>query len=78
MCARMSHDELVRLLEEKKIGYLRFVLESGMADDYLDWCRDHGTEPSEESAEFYADQTGMTEPEIPAMEDGDDDEDIRD
>ena len=30
---------------------------------YLDWCRSHGTDPSDDSAEFFIEQT-----EIDAME----------
>ena len=34
----MNHEELVELLQEGKIGYLRFVTEGENAQDYLDWC----------------------------------------
>lgn len=55
----MEYEELVELLQEGKIGYLRFVLEGENAQDFLDWCRTHGTDPSDESAEFYVEQTGI-------------------
>ena len=55
----MSHEELVELLQEGKIGYLRFVLEGENEQDYLEWCRAHGTDPSDESAEFYVEQTDI-------------------
>ena len=55
----MEYEELVELLQEGKIGYLRFVLESDNAQDFLDWCRTHGTDPSDESAEFYVEQTDI-------------------
>lgn len=55
----MEYEELVELLQEGKIGYLRFVLESESAQDFLDWCRTHGTVPSDESAEFYVEQTDI-------------------
>ena len=45
----MNHEELVELLQEGKIGYLRFVLEGENGQDYLEWCRAHGTDPSDES-----------------------------
>ena len=48
MSAKMNHEELVELLQEGKIGFLRFVMDSGNADDYLEWCRSHGTDPSDE------------------------------
>ena len=57
MSAKMNHEELVELLQEGKIGFLRFVMDSENADDYLEWCRSHGTDPSDESAEFYVEQT---------------------
>jgi hypothetical protein len=55
----MEYEELVELLQEGKIGYLRFVLEGENAQDFLDWCRTHGTDPSDESAEFYVEQTDI-------------------
>lgn len=55
----MEYEELVELLQEGKISYLRFVLEGENAQDFLDWCRTHGTDPSDESAEFYVEQTNI-------------------
>ena len=55
----MEYEELAELLQEGKIGYLRFVLEGENAQDFLDWCRTHGTDPSDESAEFYVEQTDI-------------------
>ena len=52
MSATMNHEELVELLQEGKIGYLRFVLEGENEQDYLEWCRAHGTDPADEAAEF--------------------------
>lgn len=57
MSKAMRHEEQVELLQEGKIGFLRFVMEGENAQDYLDWCRAHGTDPSDESAEFYVEQT---------------------
>ena len=57
MSEAIKHEELVELLQEGKIGYLRFVLEGESEQDYLEWCRAHGTDPSDESAEFYVEQT---------------------
>ncbi len=59
MSTVMEYEELVKLLQEGKIGYLRFVLEGENAQDFLDWCRTHGTDPSDESAEFYVEQTDI-------------------
>ena len=44
MSAKMNHEELVELLQEGKIGFLRFVMDSENADDYLEWCRSHSTD----------------------------------
>lgn len=59
MSTVMEYEELVELLQEGKIGYLRFVLEGENAQDFLDWCRTHGTDPSDESSEFYVEQTDI-------------------
>jgi len=48
----------VQLLQEGRIGHLRFVMDGENADDYMEWCRTHGTDPSDESAEFYIEQGG--------------------
>jgi len=55
--AKLEYDELVQLLQDGTIGFLRFMLESDNAESYLEWCGLHGIEPSEESAEFYYDET---------------------
>lgn len=52
-----TYEELVRLRQDNRIGWLQFTLESEHADDYMQWCREHGTHPSEETAEFYIDMT---------------------
>ena len=49
--AKLEYDELVQLLQDGNIGYL------DNAESYLEWCGLHGIEPSEESAEFYYDET---------------------
>ncbi len=46
--AQIEYDELVQLLQDGKIGFLRFMLESDSAQDYLEWCELHGIDPSEE------------------------------
>ena len=59
MSTPMNHEELVELLQEGKIGYLRFVLDGENGQDYLEWFRSHGTDPSDESDEFYVEQTDI-------------------
>ena len=71
MNKKMKHEELVELLQEGKIGYLRFVLESENEQGYLDWCRTHGTDPSDESAEFYIEQTDIKQMDRQVMDDED-------
>ena len=71
MSTVMEYEELVELLQEGKIGYLRFVLESENAQDFLDWCRTHGTDPSDESAEFYVEQTDINLMDRQVMDDED-------
>lgn len=61
--SKMKHEELVELLQEGRIGHLQFVMNGENANDYLQWCREHGTDPSDDSAEFYIEQT-----EIDAMD----------
>ena len=71
MSEAIKHEELVELLQEGKIGYLRFVLEGESEQDYLEWCRGHGTDPSDESAEFYVEQTDIMQMERQLIDDGD-------
>lgn len=71
MNKKMKHEELVELLQEDKIGYLRFVLESENEQGYLEWCRTHGTDPSDESAEFYIEQTDIEQMDRQVMDDED-------
>lgn len=52
-----TDEELVRLRQDNRIGWLQFTLEGEHADEYMQWCREHNTHPSEETAEFYIDMT---------------------
>ena len=67
--AKIEYDELVQLLQDGKIGFLRFMLEIDSAQDYLEWCELHGIDPSEESAEFYYDETEIDMMERQLIED---------
>ena len=71
MSATMSHEELVELLQEGKIGYLRFVLEGENEQDYLEWCRAPGPAPADEAAAFYVEQTDILQMERQLIDDGD-------
>lgn len=57
MTPTKTYEELVELLQEGRIGHLQFIQESDNAQDYREWCRSHGTEERDESAEFYIEQT---------------------
>lgn len=50
-----DYNELVQLKQQNRIGWLQFTLESDHADSFMEWCREHGTNPTEETAEFYID-----------------------
>ena len=52
-----SYDELVQMKQDGKIGWLDFVLKGDEADEYKQWCQDHGEEPSEENAELFVEMT---------------------
>ena len=45
MSEAMNHEELVELLQEGRIGYLRFVLEGENEQDYLEWWGGAGPAP---------------------------------
>lgn len=66
-----TYEELVELLQDGKIGHLHFVLQGENAQEFLDWCRSHGTDPTDESAEFYIEQTEIDVMERQALNDED-------
>lgn len=68
---KRTYEELVELLQEGRIGHLQFVLEGGDADDYREWCRTHGTEECDESAEFYIEQTEAEMEDMQLLDDED-------
>ena len=69
--ATKTYEELVELLQDGKIGHLHFVLQGENAQDFLDWCRSHGTDPTDEAAEFYIEQTEIDVMERQALNDED-------
>ena len=52
-----SYDELVQMKQDGKIGWLDFVMKGDDADEYKQWCKDHGEEPTEENAELFVEMT---------------------
>lgn len=69
--ATKTYEELVELLQDGKIGHLHFVLQGENVQDFWDWCRSHGTDPTDESAEFYIEQTEIDVMERQALNDED-------
>ena len=66
---KIEYDELVQLLQEKKIGHLRFVLEGDNKEDFLRWCEEHRVEPSDDAAEFYIEQTEISAMDLQVIDD---------
>ena len=52
-----SYDELVQMKQDGKIGWLDFVMKGDDADEYKQWCQDHGEETTEENAELFVEMT---------------------
>ena len=69
--APLSYDERVQLLQEGKIGHLRFVMEGDSAEEFIAWCDSHGTEPSDDAAEFWLEQTEIDAMEMQLIDDED-------
>lgn len=55
--AKRTYEELVQLRQDGKIGWKQFVLEGDDAEDYRQWCEDHGMEPTDDNAELYVEMT---------------------
>lgn len=54
---KRRYEDLVQLHQSGKITWQQFVEMSDVADDYRQWCDDHGLEPDEDNAELYLKQT---------------------
>ena len=55
--AKRTYEELVQLKQDGKIGWKQFVLEGDDAQDYIQWCEDHGVEQTDDNAELYVEMT---------------------
>ena len=55
--AKRTYEELVQLRQDGKIGWKQFVQEGDDAEDYKQWCEDHGMEPTDDNAELYVEMT---------------------
>ena len=57
MKQNISYDELVQMKQDGKIGWLDFVMKGDDADEYKQWCENHGEEPSEANAELFVEMS---------------------
>ena len=71
MSDAMNHEELVELLQEGRIGYLRFVLEGENEQDYLEWCRAPGPGPAGAAAACFVGHPGIMQMERQLIDDVD-------
>ena len=46
MKQNISYDELVQMKQDGKIGWLDFVMKGDDAEEYKQWCENHGEEPT--------------------------------
>ncbi|MGI6794543.1 hypothetical protein ACMYZ5_09580 [Bacteroides sp. KG68] len=69
--AKKNHEELVELLQEGRINYLEFVMSGEDAEDFQEWCQFHGTDPTDESAEFYVEQMDIARMDSQVIDDED-------
>ena len=53
----MNYDELVQMKQDGMIGWLDFLLKGDDAENYKQWCQDHGEKPTEANAELYVEMT---------------------
>ena len=52
-----NYDELVQMKQDGMIGWLDILLKGDDAEDYKQWCQDHGEDPTEANAELYVEMT---------------------
>jgi hypothetical protein len=52
-----TYEELCELKQSGKITWLQFVEMSEHADDFHEWCEDHGVEPDDNYAELFLEET---------------------
>ena len=57
MKQNISYDELVQMKQDGKIGWLDFVMKGNDAEEYKQWCENHGEEPSEANAELFVEMS---------------------
>lgn len=57
----MNQKELQKKLNEGEISHLDYLKQLNDYDDYALWCRNHGVEENEATAEFYFDMTSESD-----------------
>ena len=57
MKQNISYDELVQMKQDGKIGWLDFVMKGDDAEEYKQWCENHGEEPSEANAVLFVEMS---------------------
>ena len=57
MKQNISYDELVQMKQDGKIGWLDFVMKGNDAEEYKQWCENHGEEPTEANAELFVEMS---------------------
>lgn len=55
-----TFDELVEMQTNGEISLVQFVQLGPDGDDYNQWCKDHGEEPTESNAELFMKMTDQT------------------
>ena len=57
MKQNISYNELVQMKQDGKIGWLDFVMKGDDAEEYKQWCENHGEEPTEANAELFVEMS---------------------
>lgn len=68
MTSEITMDELLDLLNNKKIGYLQFVANGPYKTHFINWCKDHDVDPTDDSAELFYDQIDTSYSDVHSMD----------
>lgn len=53
---KISHNELVELLQDGRIDFLQYVANGEHGIEYINWCKEHNIDPSNDTAELFCQQ----------------------
>ena len=53
----IPREELVGMLQEGRINFLQFVMNGPHNRAFIEYCKEHGVEPDNGSAEFFCEMT---------------------